>query len=121
MELPNSSSLWSWVHKGITEKELVSLPETALEAKRGRQKDMASPIPLPYILPPGPQTKQNQGKGNLGKADHTVSSLWYQVEQGKGREWTESREATDWHDPLRQGFLIPNLQMGIFKKQNLEA
>lgn len=37
-------------------------PETPLEAERGRQKYMTSPILLPSTLPSGPQTKENHGK-----------------------------------------------------------
>lgn len=59
---------------------------------------MASLILLPFVLPPKPQTKQKQWEGSLRNADHTVSFLWYQEEQGKGREWNreQSRHWVEW-------------------------
>ena len=107
-------------YKGITEEELGSL-ETSLEKERGRQKYVASPIPLFFILPPGPQTKQNQWKGSWERQITWLVPCGINLSRGKAGSVSESKEGIDWQDPTRQGLLIPNLQIRIFKKQNFEA
>ena len=80
---------------------------------------MASPIF--FILPPGPQTKQNQWKGNWERQLTWLVPCGTNLSRGKAGSVSESEEAIDWQDPTRQGLLIPNLQIRIFKKQNFEA
>ena len=82
---------------------------------------MASPIPLLFILPPGPQTKQNQWKGSWERLITLSVPCGTNLSRGKAGSVSENKEAIDWQDPIRQGLLLPNLQMEIFKKQNFEA
>lgn len=80
---------------------------------------MASPTLPPFMLSPGVQTKQNQWKGSHGNADCWIAGsapCGTKQSRGKAGSGSKSKEASDWHDPLRQAFQIPNLQMGIFKK-----
>lgn len=93
-------------------EEIHVLPETLLEAERRRQKYMASPTLPPFILSPEAQTKQNQWKESHGNADCWIAGsapCGTKQSRGKAGSGSKSKEAIDWHDPLRQGFQIPNL------------
>lgn len=85
------------------------LPGIPREKERGRQKYLACPILLRFILSPGTPTKQNQWDGSQEMQIAVLVPCGTKQRRGKAGSEPKHKEVIDWHDPLRQGSLIPNL------------